>query len=84
VYEEIYSVVGDERVLELTDSPWLPTLRAVIKDCFRWRPPIPTGKLPLHSLSIRTMQHLTSIYSGIPHELEQDDVFASYHIPKAL
>jgi Cytochrome P450 len=82
VCEEIYSAVDDERVVELADSPRLPTLRAVIKECFRWRPPLPTGKLPLHSLSIRTTQHLTSIYLGIPHEIEQDDAFTGYHIPK--
>jgi cytochrome P450 len=48
VYEEIYSVVGDERVVELTDSPRLPTLRAVIKDCFRWRPTILTVRITHH------------------------------------
>jgi cytochrome P450 len=45
VYNEIHSVVGDVRMVQLPDSPRLPTLREVIKECFRWRPPIPTGEL---------------------------------------
>ena len=40
---EVDSVIGDKRLVELTDSPQLPTLRAVIKECLRWRPPVPLG-----------------------------------------
>ena len=41
--KEIDAVVGD-RLVEVTDAPYLPTLRAVIQECVRWRPPVPLGK----------------------------------------
>jgi cytochrome P450 len=44
VQEEIDIVCGPYRMPEVSDSPLLPTLRAFIKECLRWRPPIPTGK----------------------------------------
>lgn len=40
---EIDAVVGSERIVELADSPSLPILRACIKECLRWRPPVPLG-----------------------------------------
>lgn len=58
--EELDRVCG-ERVLELTDSPALPVLRAIIKETLRWRPVTPLG---------------------IPHQLEEDDEYNGYLIPK--
>lgn len=41
---EIDNVLGeDDRLVGLEDAPRLPVLRAIIKECFRWRPVIPTG-----------------------------------------
>ena len=40
--KEIDEVLGD-RLAEVTDAPYLPTLRAVIQECVRWRPPVPLG-----------------------------------------
>jgi cytochrome P450 len=40
--KEVDTVLGD-RLATMADSPSLPTLRAVIKECFRWRPPVPAG-----------------------------------------
>jgi cytochrome P450 len=60
VRKEVDTVLGD-RLATLADSPNLPTLRAVIKECFRWKPPVP---------------------AGVPHLLEQDDVYNGYFIPK--
>lgn len=40
---EIDAVVGPNRLVDLTDSPDLPILRACIKECLRWRPPVPLG-----------------------------------------
>jgi cytochrome P450 len=41
---EIDNVLGEEdRLVGLEDAPRLPVLRAIIKECFRWRPVIPTG-----------------------------------------
>jgi cytochrome P450 len=42
VRQEYDEVIGD-RVVEVTDSPNLPILRACIKECVRWRPPVPLG-----------------------------------------
>ena len=44
--KEVEMVLGD-RLAELSDSPYLPTLRAIIKECVRWRPPVPLGKFHL-------------------------------------
>ena len=44
VRKEIDEKIGD-RIVEVSDSPDLPILRAVIKECIRWRPPVPLGKL---------------------------------------
>ena len=40
--KEVDEVLGD-RLAEVTDAPYLPTLRAVIQECVRWRPPVPLG-----------------------------------------
>ncbi|ETN37998.1 uncharacterized protein HMPREF1541_07621 [Cyphellophora europaea CBS 101466] len=40
---EVDSVLGDGRVVALSDSPNLPILRACIKEVMRWRPPVPLG-----------------------------------------
>ncbi len=41
VYEEIEELGG--RMAEVADSPGLPILRAVIKECLRWKPPVRAG-----------------------------------------
>jgi hypothetical protein len=45
----------------LKDLEILPIVRALIRESFRWRPPVPLG---------------------VPHRLEQDDVYEGYFIPK--
>jgi hypothetical protein len=42
VRKEYDEVIGD-RVVEVADAPNLPILRACIKECVRWRPPVPLG-----------------------------------------
>ncbi|KAF2461368.1 cytochrome P450 [Lineolata rhizophorae] len=42
LHEELDRVCGD-RLPESSDRPNLPVLRAFIRECFRWRPPVPTG-----------------------------------------
>jgi cytochrome P450 len=49
--KEVDEVIGD-RIVEVTDSPNLPILRAVIKECVRWRPPVPLGKLEYLLLNV--------------------------------
>ncbi|KAH6714173.1 cytochrome P450 [Leptodontidium sp. MPI-SDFR-AT-0119] len=41
VQDEVDEVCGEERTPEVQDTPRLPVLRAFIKECLRWRPPIP-------------------------------------------
>jgi len=41
--EELDRVCGD-RMPTNADKPQLPFLRAIIKECIRWRPPVPTGQ----------------------------------------
>lgn len=43
VRAELVTVVGFDRLVQLSDSPNLPTLRACIKECLRWKPPVPLG-----------------------------------------
>jgi len=42
LHEELDRVCGD-RLPIAEDRPNLPFLRAVIRECLRWRPPVPTG-----------------------------------------
>lgn len=42
LHEEIDRVCGD-RLPVAEDRPNLPFLRAIIRECLRWRPPVPTG-----------------------------------------
>lgn len=42
--EEVYRVVGTERLPEFEDLPRLPLVRAIIKDNLRWRPVTAGGK----------------------------------------
>jgi cytochrome P450 len=42
LHEELDRVCGD-RLPRSEDRPNLPFLRAVIRECLRWRPPVPTG-----------------------------------------
>ena len=44
VRAEVCSVLDARNgIASFSDSPRLPTLRAAIKECFRWRPPVPAG-----------------------------------------
>lgn len=43
VRSELESVIGFDRLVQLSDSPNLPVLRACIKECLRWKPPVPLG-----------------------------------------
>ncbi|RMZ72963.1 MFS transporter [Pyrenophora seminiperda CCB06] len=42
LHEELDRVCGD-RLPRSEDRPNLPFLRAIIRECIRWRPPVPTG-----------------------------------------
>ena len=42
-HEELMAVVGPNRLPEYEDEPSLPYLRAVVKECLRWRSVVPLG-----------------------------------------
>jgi cytochrome P450 len=42
LHEELDRVCGDRPPVS-EDRPSLPLLRAIIRECIRWRPPVPTG-----------------------------------------
>ncbi|MED6132962.1 hypothetical protein PIB30_023860 [Stylosanthes scabra] len=42
--EEVYSVVGKERLVDETDIQNLPYIRAIVKETFRMHPPLPVVK----------------------------------------
>ncbi|XP_057749606.1 2-hydroxyisoflavanone synthase-like [Arachis stenosperma] len=42
--EEVYNVVGKERLVEETDLQNLPYIRAIVKETFRMHPPLPVVK----------------------------------------
>ena len=41
--EELMAVVGPDRLPEYEDQDSLPYLRAVMKECLRWRAVVPLG-----------------------------------------
>ena len=43
LHKELDLACGD-RMPQSSDVPNLPVLRAIIRECLRWRPPVPTGK----------------------------------------
>lgn len=44
VRSEIDDVTGGNRLVELSDSPRLPMLRAALRECLRWKSTVPAGK----------------------------------------
>jgi hypothetical protein len=42
-HEELDRVVGRERLPEFADKTELPYMEAVMRECFRWLPALPTG-----------------------------------------
>lgn len=76
---EVDAVCGD-RPPKLSDFPNLPTLRAIIKECIRWRPAVPTG-MTLQRYSILS-DVLFTLLTGIPHEIQDDLVYQGYFIPQ--
>jgi len=61
------------------DREHLPTLRAVISEIVKWRPLVPTGERRKMEPILSSADSL--LQTGIPHCLEEDDVYKGYHIP---
>jgi cytochrome P450 len=73
--DEVDAVCGN-RMPTPDDIPQLPVVRALIRELFRWRTPVPFGRAHIPSRYF----HLTSL--GVPHKTEQDDVYNGYFIEK--
>ncbi|XXH05263.1 hypothetical protein Hte_011688 [Hypoxylon texense] len=75
--------VCEGRCPEWDDRERLPLLRAVVKETIRWRPPVPTGKVLklAQETSPLCFAVADSASKGIPHAIENDDVYEGYFIP---
>ena len=75
--EEVDAVCGD-RMPTSDDIQQLPVVRALIRETFRWRTPVPFGR----SSFLDAVRKFLLREIGVPHKLVQDDVYDGYHIPK--
>jgi cytochrome P450 len=56
-----------------------PYVTAVVKEVLRWAPPAPLGAYS--ALAMTRIGGLVMFSSGIPHFLNDDDVYRGYRIP---
>jgi hypothetical protein len=75
---ELDHVIGHERFADVSDKAHLPYLEAVIRECFRWLPVTPLGKM---YLCYFPRQKISSNV-GAGHVTTQDDEYRGYYIPK--
>jgi len=54
-------------------------VRALIRETFRWRSPVPFG---WSSIREKAKQQFANFLTGVPHMLTEDDVYEGYHIEK--
>ena len=62
VQDEIDTQLGGH-MPEASDAPKLPILRSVIKECLRWKPPLPTGKAHHHHYRPRRASNTSQVSS---------------------
>ena len=74
---EVDAICG-ERMPTAGDIQQLPIVRAMMRETFRWRSPVPFGKSIIEYHNIAPLLTV----KGVPHYLEEDDVYEGYHIPK--
>ena len=77
--KEIDSVIGKDRLPRFTDRESLPYINAIVKELLRWNPSVPLGRL---SSSETEVESTILINIGLPHELQQEDVYRDYYLPK--
>lgn len=78
--DEISSVVGSDRLPQLSDRERLPYVDALIQEVFRFHPGGPLG-----SCSLELSSHylfLTYLLIGVPHSVTQDDYYEGMFIEK--
>lgn len=69
--------VCGERLPEYSDSRNIPFVDALVRECLRWRAPVP---LCTRVFSCQKAM-LTRILTAVPHMVTQDDVYNGYFIP---
>lgn len=90
--EEIFRVVGEDRLPTFADREYLPYIEALVKEVLRWNPVGPLGEsrlmtIPFPSTGGTIMAHdvrlvFLSLSSALPHRVASDDVYKGYYIPK--
>jgi hypothetical protein len=79
-FEEIDCVIGPDRLPTPADIDNLPYLGALLKETFRWSPPIPISGSLMHHFHARI---LIEIYLVVfPHVTAEDTAYDGYVIPK--
>jgi hypothetical protein len=79
-FEEIDRVIGQDRLPTLADLENLPYIEALLKETFRWSPPLPISESLMHLFHARI---LIKIYLVVfPHFTIEDSVYGGYFIPK--
>jgi cytochrome P450 len=79
-FEEIDRVIGQDRLPTLADLENLPYIEALLKETFRWSPPLPISESLMHHVHVRI---LIEIYLEVfPHFTTEDTVYGGYFIPK--
>jgi cytochrome P450 len=73
---ELDSVISRDRLPTYGDKPRLPYIEAMSKELLRWQMVTPMGSDTQCSKSTPSQ--------GVPHSLNDDDVYKGYFIPKGL
>ena len=77
--EELDRVVGRDRLPDFGDLEYLPYIRAIVMEAFRWQPTLPLGQFIFFSDSM-----INDIWYTIAlaHRAMEDDDYKGYYIPK--
>jgi cytochrome P450 len=78
---EIDAVVGQNRLPDFEDRPFLPYINAVVKESLRWHIVAPLGGGPFLFPHHTCYVFLTDS-EAIPHMTTNDDEYDGYYIPK--
>jgi hypothetical protein len=79
-FEEIDRFIGQDRLPTLADLDNLPYIGALVKETFRWSPPVPISESSMHPLHARIL--IKIYFEVVPHLTTEDTVHDDYFIPK--
>jgi hypothetical protein len=79
-FEEINRVIGQDRLPTLEDLDNLPYIGALVKETFRWSPPLPISESLMHHFHPRVLIEIYLVV--IQHLTIEDTVYDGYFIPK--